>query len=216
LALPLYELCRKRKDGLFLWNDQAENALQALKKELTLNRILKPANPNEPFVLETDASSHAYRAVLLQKISDHWWPVGFMSGKFSQAKFNYMVLERELLLVIRALKNLAYLLEGLTYTVIVKTDHRNLKAIRELPISLDRHVWWSQYLSWFEVELKYIPGKENIMADCLSRPNDINTKGLFHGCLWPTKEALNLEATNIQQNNTNDLLTITTKEPTDE
>jgi hypothetical protein len=60
-----------------------------------------------------------------------------------------------------------------------------LEALTEIPITNERHVCWSQFLSRFQISLTYLQSSENIFADFLSRPEGVAKKSVFSGYVWP-------------------------------
>ena len=52
---------------------------------------------------------------------------------------------------------------------IIHTDHENLKYLKGQTKLNKRHAKWSEFLESFPYVIKYIKGKENIVADALSR-----------------------------------------------
>jgi hypothetical protein len=64
LAKPLTILTKK--DQLWIWSDNQEQAFQALKQAFTTAPILQIPNNVNPFCLETDTSDFATGAVLSQ------------------------------------------------------------------------------------------------------------------------------------------------------
>jgi len=60
---------------------------------------------SKPFKIESDASLFATRAVLLQQdTNEDWHPVAYHSKSMNSTKHNYQVYDRELLAVIRSLR----------------------------------------------------------------------------------------------------------------
>jgi hypothetical protein len=62
VAAPLTALLRK--DG-FVWMDEATAAFDALKLAITSVPVLALPDFSKPFIVECDASSHGFGAVLL-------------------------------------------------------------------------------------------------------------------------------------------------------
>ena len=63
--------------------------------------------------METDASDYITTGILLQKGSDHILRlVAFFLQKYSPAKYNYKIYNKELLAIIRAFKEWRLELEG--------------------------------------------------------------------------------------------------------
>ena len=73
----------------------------------------------------------------------------------------------ELLAVILALEHFKPYIDGVR--VSLDTDHRNLQFIRDVRHSSGQLARWAMRLSEYDFELKYRPGKQMEVADCLSR-----------------------------------------------
>ena len=103
------------------WGEAPQRRFKKLKVALAVAPILDIVDPNEPFVLETDASEEAIGAVLMQGGRS----VAFESKKLDRTQRNYSAYERELLAIIHALKKWRHYLYGATFEV--RTDHESLK-----------------------------------------------------------------------------------------
>lgn len=91
----------------------------------------------------------------------------FASRKLLDAETRYSATEGEALAILFALKRFTHLLYG--QKVIIKTDHRPLTFIKqgcEHNRKLAR--WWAE-LQHYDYEISYVPGKSNVVPDCLSR-----------------------------------------------
>jgi hypothetical protein len=81
-------------------------------------------------VIQTDASSTAIAAVLVQYIDNLHKPVGFNSRKLSSTEANYSASERELLAIVYSLEQfLAYVYGRKT---VIYTDHKPLVTAKTL------------------------------------------------------------------------------------
>jgi hypothetical protein len=93
--------------------------------------------------------------------------VAFDSIQLRGPELNYPVHEKELLAIVRALKKWRVDLLGSHFTVY--TDHRTLENFdRQKDLSWPQ-ARWQEFLSQYEMEIKYIPGDINTVADALSR-----------------------------------------------
>ena len=65
ISHPLHSLLKK--DQIFNWTDECENAFQTLKIALTSTPLLAFPDINKPFIFTTDASTTAIGYILSQK-----------------------------------------------------------------------------------------------------------------------------------------------------
>jgi hypothetical protein len=105
-----------------------------------------------------------------QKTKDHWQPLGFFSRKLTDTESRYSTFDRELLAAQAAIKHFRHFCEGRLFQL--WTDHKPLvTAISRVstPISprQQRHL---AFISEFNVQLLYLPGFKNVVADFMSRP----------------------------------------------
>ena len=170
-ALPLNELLRKT--AKWEWTPERQEAFERLKSILLDDVFLAHPDQDRPFLLETDASGFAWGAVLSQQQEDgKWRPVSCLSKGFSDVETRYDTHDRELLGIIRALESLRHFLMGTKYPVTVLTDHKNLNYFRTKQFLSDRQVRWMDFLSKFDLQIRYRPGKQSQVPDLLSRRAD--------------------------------------------
>jgi len=93
-----------KKDASWQWKKGENEAFEHLKQLATSEPVLKHANPQLQYRMETDASKYAYGAVLSQKQeSNKRHPVAFMSKSMTPAERNYDVGDKEMLAIIKPL-----------------------------------------------------------------------------------------------------------------
>ena len=80
----------------------------------------------------------------------------------------YSTIERELLAVVFAIKSSKMYLLGKAF--IMEVDHRPLVHLNKFKGDNPRLMRWALLLQSFKFRIVYIPGKENLGADLLSRP----------------------------------------------
>ncbi|KAF8747934.1 hypothetical protein RHS01_11152 [Rhizoctonia solani] len=154
VARPLHNLTKK--DSPWSWGNSEETAFKELKALVTRSPVLIHSNPKLPYYLETDASGVAMGAILSQRGPDNrLHPIAYMSKSFSGAEANYDTHNKELLAIIKALEEWRIFLEA--------TDKRTFNR---------RHARWRIFLSDFNFEIHYRPGKQSGKPDALSRRSD--------------------------------------------
>jgi RNase H-like domain found in reverse transcriptase len=103
LACPLTQLLKKEK--AFEWMPECTRALDELIKIVTSDPVLHQPNYDKPFTLEVDASQYATGAILYQENKEgQLCPIGYHSHTMNQAERGYDVHDRELLAMMRGLR----------------------------------------------------------------------------------------------------------------
>ncbi|XP_062528800.1 retrovirus-related Pol polyprotein from transposon 17.6 [Bombyx mori] len=166
VAQPLTKLTRKNES--WRWDSQQQEAFQCLKDRLTSAPILVQADYTKPFVLRTDASNYALGAVLLQGEGIDEKPIEYASRLLIPAEKNYTTTEKEALAVVWATDKFRGYLDG--HPVYVKSDHQPLKWLLTLKTPNGRLIRWAMKLQALDIHYEYTPGKANVVADTLSRP----------------------------------------------
>ncbi|GFW17405.1 retrovirus-related Pol polyprotein from transposon 412 [Trichonephila clavipes] len=78
-----------KKNAMWKWGSEQEDAFRDLKLKLASPPVLKPADGTKPFVIRTDAFSVALGAVLLQGEKDEEHPIEYASRLLSSSERNY-------------------------------------------------------------------------------------------------------------------------------
>lgn len=172
-AAPLTELIRKDRPDKVHWTDATEQAFKTLKEDLTSDRMLIPADVRKPFILRCDASGTGIGSVLAQvDINGLERPIGYASRKLIPREANMSTVERELLSVVWSLNHFQQFTYGTR--VHVYTDHNCLKWLQTMANHNPRLTRWALALQRYDLDIHYIPGRHNEMADALSRANQPN------------------------------------------
>lgn len=160
-ALPMTALLKK--DQSFHRRAKENECFERMKRLFLENGFLAYPDWSKPFVLYTDASAYALGATLCQEEK----LVAAISRKLSSAERNYSTTEREALAIVWALKKFRCYLLGGKFTI--KSDHRCLRSLSTIADPSGRVARWLATLAEYELEIEYIEGRKNTVADCLSR-----------------------------------------------
>lgn len=119
--------------------------------------------------MTTDALTSAFRAsaVLSQGTIGSDKPVAFASRTLIKSEEKYSAIEKEQLAVVWACKYFRPYVYGRKF--ILYTDHKPLTYGQNLKNTNNRLVHWRLLLSEFDYEIRYRSGKQNLVADSLSR-----------------------------------------------
>ncbi|GJV62804.1 putative reverse transcriptase domain-containing protein [Tanacetum coccineum] len=168
IAKSLTILTQKCKT--FDWGEEQELAFQTLKDKLCNAPVLALPNGPEDFVVYCDASGIRLGCVLMQRGK----VIAYVSRQLKIHEKNYTTHDLELGAVVFALKIWRHYLYG-TKSVIY-TDHKSLQHIfsqKELNMRQRR---WIELFSDYDCEIRYHPGKANVVADALSRKERVKPK----------------------------------------
>lgn len=165
LAQPLNSL--KRKDAKWVWGQEQQAAFQALKAALVSSPVLQMPHFDKRFVVHCDASGTALGVVLSQEHEGHLLPVAFASRALNKHELNYSTLQLECLAVVFAFQKFQQYLEHREFDV--HTDCSALTWLLNHPRQTGKIARWITLINSFKFTIAHIKGKDNNVADCLSR-----------------------------------------------
>lgn len=154
-----------KKDVPWVWDENIEKSFQKVKQILIKNPVLQYFDVNKPVILSVDASKDGLGCVLLQNNL----PVAYASKSLTDVEKRYAQIEKETLAICFACERFEQYIYG--KRVVVESDHKPLefifkKSLNECPARLLR---MRLKLQKYDIEIKYKPGKELLLADALSR-----------------------------------------------
>eukprot|EP01018_Ginkgo_biloba_P003633 Gb_16330 [translate_table: standard] len=168
LIAPLTELLKKSKR--FKWTEQCQTSFDILKHKLTEALILTLPDVAKPFTLYIDASGVAIGVVLTKEGK----VIAYESRKMNEAEMRYPICDQELLAIIHVIKIWKHYLKNNDFEVI--TGHKPLLSFPPKAELGSRQYRWAMISEEFKPKLTYQSGKENVVADALSRlPQAFNT-----------------------------------------
>ena len=124
----------------------------------------------KPFKLAVDASDVSAGGVLLQEDEngvDH--PVCYFSHKFNKHQKVYSTIEKECLALILSLPFFEIYVSSSSSPLTVFTDHNPHTFLHKMKNKNSRLLRWSLLLQEYNLNLSHIKGRDNVIADALSR-----------------------------------------------
>jgi hypothetical protein len=160
IATPLMALLKKNS---FTWTPGVAQAFQTLKMAMCTTLVLAHPDFTKTFVLECDASGKGIGTVLMQEGR----PLAFTSKQLSEKNLGKPIYEKEMLAILHVVELWHPYLLGQHFQI--KTDHQSLKYFLEQRISSQEQQKWVTKLFGYDYEIIYKKGKDNVVADALSR-----------------------------------------------
>ncbi|KAI3811474.1 hypothetical protein L1987_21198 [Smallanthus sonchifolius] len=161
IAVPLTALTHKGR--IFEWGQEQEEAFQTLKEKLCHAPVLSLPDGSDDFVVFCDVSKQGHGCVLMQRGK----VIAYASRQLKVHEDNYTTHDLELGAVVFALKIWRHYLYGTKCEIF--TDHKSLQHIFNQKDLNMRRRRWMELLNDYDCEIKYHPGKANVVADALSR-----------------------------------------------
>lgn len=168
LAKPLTK--KLKKDQKINTDDKDYiNAFEKLKQIIASDQVLSYPNFELPFILTTDASNFALGAVLSQVQDGKERPIAFGSRTLNKAEENYSTTEKEALAISWAVEKYRPYLHGSKFVLV--TDHKPLIFIKNATKN-SKILRWRLDLENLDYDVIYKEGRNNVVADALSRKID--------------------------------------------
>lgn len=188
------------------WTPELRNAFEKCKNQLANAALLAYPVDSAETSLWVDASDVGMGAVLQQRIDGAWKPLGFYSKKLSETQKRYSAYDRELLAAYSGVKYFQHFLEGRQFCIY--TDHKPLIfAYKQRPEKASpRQLRHLDYIGQHTVDIRYVPGKDNITADALSRLEAISMPSSLDYVILAEDQVKDDELISLQKSSTSDVV----------
>ena len=155
-------------------------SFQMMKYFMISAPILKYPDTSKPYTIFTDASKYGGAGVLMQEHTSivdgkevtTYHPVSFVSDMFHGSQLNWAAMKKEVYAIYMTVKKSMFYLTGQEITL--RSDHLPLKKFlncKTLNNTVDN---WAVEIESFKIKFIHIAGKDNVLADTLSRLIDID------------------------------------------
>lgn len=169
ITAPITDLLKGNRKPIN-WTTECEEALKQVQAILSKQPILILPILNREFTVQTDASNIGVAGVLLQQQEGKLHPVAYVSRKLLDRETRYSTIEKECLAIVWTLKKLDRYLWGQNF--ILQTDHKPLTFLNSAMFKNNRILGWSLAIQGYQFTVKEIAGKDNVLADILSRSGE--------------------------------------------
>lgn len=160
-----------KDDAQFVWFESQQRAFDDIKRLLQTAPMLAHFDYKKKIIVQADASSYGIGGVLIQEnTSGDREVVAYTSRKLSDGEQKYSQIEKEALSLVHATEKFKDFVTGIN--IILETDHKPLlqvlqsKPLDDLTPRLQRI---RMRLMRYNYEVRYVPGKQLVLADSLSR-----------------------------------------------
>ena len=158
-----------KKNTPFIWSSNCQQALDYLKEIFCNKPLLQFPDPNKPYILYTDASNNAYSGILCQPVNSDQdiRPVAYFSGTFTAQTRSWCAAEKEAHTILKSVQHFNYYLQGTKCTLCC--DHKPLEPFLSRGMKIAKLDRWTMLLQEYDITFVHIKGKDNILADTISR-----------------------------------------------
>lgn len=166
LLQPLHHATRK---GTHTWTPELQTAFDNAKKAMSTRRPLHAPDDTRPYFINCDASDAGIGAYLYQKTDDDAErPICFFSRALTVTERSKPVYYREAEALISAIEHAALYMESNPFPLTVFTDQVALTWIFKSE-KTKLTSWRLAAIMHIPVNVVYIKGTDNVIADALSR-----------------------------------------------
>jgi hypothetical protein len=172
LAQPLQTLITPYKPRKRLeWTNESISQFRQLQNAVINCPKIYFLQEELPIFVQTDASNYGIGAYLFQKSINASTdktvelPIAFLSKTLNKTQLRWSTYEKEAYAIFFALTKWEHYLRDVHFTL--QTDHKNLTYLNvELKQKVQR---WKLAIQEYDFDIEHIPGRNNVVADGLSR-----------------------------------------------
>jgi hypothetical protein len=114
----------------------------------------------------------------MQEIDGQLHPVAYHSRKFTESESHYGAYAREMLAIIDSIRHFEHYIDGQHVTV--ESDQQALSWFFSQTHLDKQQIRWMAAMQAYDLDLRYVKGRYNLVADALSRRPDHRGETMFH------------------------------------
>ena len=173
LLKPIYDLTRKGRP--FIWGKEQQDSFQEIKCTLIKLPVLHMPNKTGRFHLYSDTSKFATGSTLYQIQNGKPKLIAYMSKRLPDTATSYSITELELCGLAINIASFSHLLKRVDFDAIVDPlalTHIIKSKMEPVTTRIKRLL---KLISSYSFNLYYMKGKDMILSDFLSRPDNDNS-----------------------------------------
>ncbi|CAA7022301.1 unnamed protein product [Microthlaspi erraticum] len=158
------------------WAKRQTEAVKRLKIEIQKQPTLQIPSTGTR-ILQTDASDKYWGAILIEEIDGKRQICGYRSGRFKDSEMHYHSTFKEILAVRKAIEKFEFHLIGHKFRIEMDmSSFPKMLQFKQKMVPHQQLLRWSEWFSKYDFESFYLKGKNNTLADMLSRnlPKEIH------------------------------------------
>ena len=155
------------KDVKFEFDGSCLSTFKEIKSRFVIAPIMATPDWKKEFEIMCDVSDYGIGAVLGQRAEKIFRAIYYARKTFNEAQENYSTIENEMLTMVYSCEKFRPYILG--SHVIIHIDHAAIKYLMAKKDAKPRLIKWVLLLQEFDLEIKDKKGRENVIADHLSR-----------------------------------------------
>ncbi len=167
LMCPLYDLLKRTTPDKLPWSDDHDVAFRSVIMAIVNHSSLVIPSVTEARCVFSDASTRGVGGCLCVCRDDQWMPCAFFSRRLLPRETKFSATELEALALLETVEHFKMYLAG--HDFVAYTDHQALLGVLEGVPSSTKLTRWKLKLAEYAMDVRYIKGINNPIADAMSR-----------------------------------------------
>ncbi len=158
---------RKDQPSKIAWTPEMITVFKGIIQKICQHTQLVVPEHTDELCIFTDASTRGVGGSLCVNRDNQWQPCAYYTRQLLPREQKYSATELEAIALLATAQHFKFYVIGKSF--IVYTDHKALCSLLQGTPPSNRLYRWKETLSLFDVDIVYLPGSKNSVADALSR-----------------------------------------------